>query len=167
FVPLAELAGHGPAILAGLETLDLLCLDGMEQVAGMPEWERALFNLYNEMSAIGGNLVISAPATPASLALELADLASRFASGLILRLADVDDDGRAMLLRKLAARRGMELPASVAEFMLRRLPRTAPDLSRAVARLDAASLSAQRKLTVPFVRTVLNLDGVDDAGERL
>jgi chromosomal replication initiation ATPase DnaA len=43
----------------------------------------------------------------------------------------------------------------VHNWLLRRLPRTQPDLAEAVARLDAMSLQLGRDITIPLARDVL------------
>ncbi len=55
----------------------------------------------------------------------------------------------------MAAQRGLELGPEVAAFLLRRVRRDTHELAALVERLDAAALAAQRALTVPFVREVL------------
>ena len=45
----------------------------------------------------------------------------------------------------------------VAEFMLHHWQRDLPSLFGALQQLDRASLAAKRKLTIPFVKSVLNI----------
>jgi len=59
-------------------------------------------------------------------------------------------------LRLRAAARGFELPVGTARYLLRRCPREAPSLFALLDRLDRASLAARRRLTVPFVRQLLD-----------
>ncbi|MBL4622321.1 MAG: ATP-binding protein, partial [Immundisolibacteraceae bacterium] len=47
YLPLRDLKQASPAVLEGLEQLDLLCLDDIHTIAGDNEWERGLFNLFN------------------------------------------------------------------------------------------------------------------------
>ena len=58
-------------------------------------------------------------------------------------------------LRSRAAQRGLELPEETAEYLLRRMPRDLASLYGVLDKLDEASLMAQRRLTVPFIRDVL------------
>jgi DnaA family protein len=51
--------------------------------------------------------------------------------------------------------RGFELPDETAQYLLRRLPRDMATLCRFLDELDEASLAAQRRLTVPFVKEVM------------
>ncbi len=56
YVPLAMLAGAGPGLIDGLDSRELVCIDDLHEVVGDPAWERALFTLYNDLLASGGQL---------------------------------------------------------------------------------------------------------------
>ena len=157
FLPLREALGFGPAVLDDLANLDFLALDDLEAVAADPAWNEALFNLYNRVHARGGRLLVSADAAPRALPLVLGDLQSRLSSGLVYRLDPLDDEDKRDALIKAAAARGLQLPESVANYLLRRLPRRWPELVAALERLDQVSLSAGRALSIPFVRDALDL----------
>jgi DnaA-homolog protein len=146
-------------ITAGLEQLDLVCLDDLEHVAGDAAWEHALFALYNDLAERGGNLVISANAAPAALRIGLPDLASRLAACIVWQLRPLDDADQGLALHVRARALGIELPEETLLYLQRRLPRDLGALCDALDRLDAAALSQQRRLTVPFVRSVLQLTG--------
>jgi DnaA-homolog protein len=51
--------------------------------------------------------------------------------------------------------RGIDLQPEVAEYLLCRYPRGMPDLCRLLDHLDDGALVAQRRITIPFVRDVL------------
>jgi DnaA-homolog protein len=70
----------------------------------------------------------------------------------------LDDGGRADLLRQRAAARGLDFDDAALEWMLRRCSRDLGSLTGVFERLDRASMVAQRRLTVPFLRQVLGAD---------
>ncbi len=144
-----------PALLEGWEQFDLVCLDDIDRIAGRRDWEEAVFHLYNRVRDRGGRLVLSASCAPAQMDLALPDLASRLGWGVVypIHLLDDDDRHRAMQLR--ARLMGCDLPDDTTRYLLRRLPRDLPALFDTLDRLDEASLAARRKLTVPFVKSVL------------
>ena len=160
YVPLFELRTWGSAALEGLDELDALALDDLDALAGDRAWEEQLFALYNRMHLTGGRLLLAAPTAPRELQLVLPDLKSRLAAALVFRLVPLTDEARRAALVKAAAARGIGIPDAVATYLLRRLPRDWAALHAALDTLDAASLSAGRTLTVPFVRDVLRLDAV-------
>lgn len=154
YLPLA-LPGLQASMLAGLENCGLLALDDVDAAAGDAEWEAALFHLWNGLLERGASVLLAARQPPAGLKVRLPDLASRFASSLILLLQAPDEAELLAVLEAMAAQRGLELGPGVAPFLLRRVRRDSHGLAALMERLDAAALAAQRALTVPFVRELI------------
>ncbi|MDG1945415.1 MAG: DnaA regulatory inactivator Hda [Halioglobus sp.] len=156
YLPLKELAQY-PAedVLQGVEQLDRVCIDDLNVVLGDAQWERALFNLYNNARQRGCRLVVAGDAAPRALTVELDDLRSRLSWGIVYQLVDADDDDKATLLQFRAARRGLSLPAEVANFIVSRAPRETEHLLEVLDKLDNASLSQKRALSIPFVKQTL------------
>ncbi|WP_106478303.1 DnaA regulatory inactivator Hda [Phytohalomonas tamaricis] len=155
YLPLTELGHFPPHMLEGLEQLDLVAIDDLEVVAGRKRWEEALFHCFNRLRDAGRRLIIATSAPPRQLPIALPDLASRLTWGATFHLKPLDDVGRAQALQLRARVRGMQLPDEVARYILHRGPRQLSMLFDDLSRLDHASLSAQRKLTIPFVKQSL------------
>ena len=155
YLPVTEARSMGTEVLNGLGQLALVCLDDVEPVLGDSDWEHALFRLHQELDEQRGRLVLSATKPPAALPIKLRDLASRFNGGLVLTLQPLDDREQLEVLQLRAQLRGFDLPEDTAQFLIRRLPRDMATLCGFLDRLDRASLIAQRRLTVPFVKQVL------------
>jgi DnaA family protein len=139
--------------LTGLESVDLLCLDDVHLLPDAAE--REVFNLYNQLRERGGRLIVSADVAPASLGVNLPDLRSRLSWGLVYQLKPLDDTQLLTALVQRARSMGLDLPQDVAEFILARHTR---DLSTLVATLDELlqhAFEAKRRLTIPFVKSVL------------
>lgn len=160
YLPLASHGELHPGMLEGLEVMDLVCIDDMDAVAGMPEWEQALLYLYNRIRDRRQPLVMAGVASPGTSPLGLADLRSRLGWGVVYQLRGLDDEGKLLAVQRRAAAQGFDLPREVAQYMLRRCARDLVSLLRVLQRLDAASLAAQRRLTIPFVKGLLE----DSAG---
>ncbi|MCU7930415.1 MAG: DnaA regulatory inactivator Hda [Candidatus Thiodiazotropha sp. (ex Codakia rugifera)] len=157
YLPFKSEHGLEPVMLEGLEAFSLVCLDDLEVLAGQPEWELAIFNLFNQLRDRGAQLIVACDRPPAQLSLQLADLASRLAWGPCYHLIPLNDDERLELLISSAEKRGMTMSIETASFLLQRTPRDIHFLTLLMDRLDQASLAAQRKLTIPFVREILHL----------
>ena len=100
-------------------------------------------------------MIAASRGAPSGLDFALEDLRSRLAAGGVFHLRELDDADAAAVLGLRAAHRGLDLPDEVARYLLARVPRDMASLCDWLDRLDAASLAAQRRLTVPFVREVL------------
>jgi len=155
YVPLAEVAAIGPGLLSGFEHLAVVALDDVERVAGDERWERALFSLYNAIIESAAALVVAASVPPVAAGWRLGDLASRFSAATVFHLRPLEQADLLAALQQRASLRGLELPADSAEFLLRRYPRDMHTLCAVLETLDEASLVAQRRLTVPFLKEVL------------
>jgi len=155
YLPLAMFADAGPGMLEGLASRALVCLDDVDRVAGNQEWEVALFILFNEISEAGGQLVVSASAAPRECGIELADLASRMSRLPVFQVQALDDPQRVAALQLRAQHRGLELPDETAAYLLKRSRRDMASLYSLLDKLDLEALRAQRRLTIPFVRDVL------------
>jgi len=160
YIPLSQVNDFSPGILSDLGALDLVCLDDIQLVCGDPAWEMELFRLFNQLRERQAPLLVSSDLPPARLPVDLADLSSRLVWGLSCQLFPLDDDGKLQLLMENARRRGLQLPDESARYILSRAVRDTVSLLELMERLDSASLAAQRRLTIPFVKSVLEkMDG--------
>jgi len=155
YFPLRDLARLGPGVLEGSAALPLLAIDDLEEVAANPDWEQALFALYNDRMGRGARFVIAAAVPATELGLALPDLRSRLAALAHYALRPLDEAQQREALQLHARARGLELPGETLLFLQRHFARDMTRLSALLDQLDAASLAEQRRLTVPFIREVL------------
>ena len=134
----------------------LLALDGLDAIAGNRDDEVALFAFHDRARRAGLRVLYVAPAAPDRLPLVLPDLRSRLSQCARMVLAPLDDAGRREVLRERARRRGLVLEEAALDWMLSRAGRDLGGLAALLERLDRASLAAQRKVTVPFLRQVMD-----------
>ena len=157
YVPLKEFSEMPPAsIFSDLESLDLICIDDIDAVSEDPNWSNQLFHLYNRVSEAHCKLVIGAKLSAIQLNTPLADLRSRLSSMLMHKISKLDDEGIASALIYRAERRGLKMPRSVADYLIKHCSRRLADQFSILDQLDNASLIEKKKLTVPFVKSVLN-----------
>ncbi len=157
YLPLGNLAALSPEILNGLEALSLVCIDDLHAIAGVAEWEEAIFHLYNRIYDAGGHIIVAAHDLPKAINLTLADLVSRMSWGIVYRLHSLVDAEKLSVLTMRANQRGITLSEEVGKYILTHCPRHMGTLFAALDALDRASLAAQRRLTIPFVKEVLQI----------
>lgn len=142
--------------LCNLETINLICIDDLENCASNTELQTAIFHLYNKVKENGNRLLFAAELAPRNIGFTLADLKSRLTWGMVLQLHNLDDVSKVLALQLRADCLGFKLETNVANYLLRHYMRDTRELFAVLGRLDFASLARQRKLTIPFVKSVLD-----------
>ncbi len=157
YIPLRHHAEISPQIFEGIEHTDLVCIDDIDAVFGLVNWEEALLHLYNRTRDNNTRLIVAGNNVPPQLDCQLADLRSRLSWGLVFQLVDLNDEQKIQALQMRAFQRGMQLSRDVSVFLLRHYPRNMAELFAVLDQLDEASLVAKRRLTIPFVKETLTI----------
>lgn len=156
YLPMNEAAQFAPEMLEGLEQMSLVAIDDVDAIAGDKSWETALFNLYNRIRDGGTSRLLMAANKPLSEAgLSLPDLQSRLSWGLVYQVQAMSDAEKLLALKQRADSRGFELPDDVVSYLLRHYQRQTSALFELLEHLDRYSLAEQRRLTIPFVKQII------------
>jgi DnaA family protein len=146
-----EIANHGGA-LEGMESCDLLCIDDLQRLDHASEVD--LFHCINRCRETGTRIILAADRSPDELGLKLMDLQTRLAWGLVFQVHPLSDEGLRDAFRQEIQARSLEASEEVLGYVLRRFPRRMASLKHVVDTLDEVSLSEQRRITIPFVKSV-------------
>ena len=161
YLPLRGGGGDRAGSIRALGGSELLALDDVDAIAGDMDAEHALFDLYNRCKVEQSTLLFSASAPLARIGVALPDLVSRLSACAQARLAPLDDTARRDWLRERARTRGLALDDAVLDWLFAHHARDLGSLAALLERVDRAALAAQRRVTVPFLRAML--DGDDGA----
>lgn len=154
YLPLGQPGLESSQVLEGLGQLSLVCIDDVQHVAGNPEWETALFGLYERLKD-HGLLVCASTAAPAETGIAMKDLVSRLQRGLVYGLRGLAHDQKLEVIRQRARLRGLEITDDVAAYIEKHFPRDMQTLVSLLEQLDEQSLIQQRRITIPFIRSLL------------
>lgn len=142
-------------VLANLESFDLICLDDLHLIAGDKEWQQGIFDLYNRVIENNKKLIIAGNNSANSLLITLPDLVSRITWGFTEQLKSLADVDKIRALQLRSKLRGIDMNEEIAKFLLNRLSRDMNNLVESLDILDKASIKAQRKITIPFIKETL------------
>jgi len=156
FIPLKNYQSLHPSMLNNLENADIVCIDDIDAIAGVKEWEHDLFHFYNKIKAKGNRLIVSANENTVNIPFNLADLCSRLQWGLTYEIKELSDDDLLKALKNKALRSDFNLTNEVGTYLLNKFSRDISELLKLLDQLAYQSLSSQRKITVPFVKEFLN-----------
>ncbi len=163
YLPLKELVFYSPKeffsdLDYGLEHANLVCIDDVDILSSQDQqWQQQLFHLINRLRDANKKLVVGAHCAPRQLSINLADLKSRLQWGSVYKIQALNDEESQHLLQERALLYGFQMSTEVAAFILQRTSRSVPSLLNILERLHQASLAAKRRLTIPFVKQVLNI----------
>lgn len=156
YLNVAEVKDESPTVLMELAGTPLVCLDDVDVVLGQTEWDQYLFHLFNAQRDQGLQLVFAAhESLPELAARMLPDLHSRLSWGMRAQLKLPEDDDWTAAIIWLAAQYGLTLTHEAALYIAYRGPREWQGLNRLLRRLDTESLAAQRKLSPPFIKSIM------------
>ena len=156
YIPLKTLSLHGPVVLKGMLNSPLVVVDDVDSVIGDKAWETALFNLINQTRDNKQRLLLSSQNNPRHLECVLSDLASRLIWGGSYQLQILNDEDKPKALKARATQRGFDLNDRVLDYLFRHYPRDIESLMDVLNKLDEESLRQKTKITVPFVKQILN-----------
>lgn len=155
YLPLKVLSLYGSSVLTGLHNSDLIAIDNLDSVLGDEYWEEGLFNLINHARVSGQRLLFSADKNPRHLKCCLPDLSTRLVWGSSYQLPALRSEEKPQLLQFRAQQRGFDLTDRVIDYIYKRHPRDMESLVKILDKLDRESLRQKTKITIPFVKQVL------------
>lgn len=147
---------YDPEILDGLESVELVCLDNIDCIAGQAAWEEGLFGFYNRHQQQHHLLVVASHQAINNLPIHLPDLKTRLNWGISFKLQALSETELIKVMQISAHQLGFELADNVAKYLFARYSHDFVKLRNLLREIDWATLSAQRKLTIPFLKKMLN-----------
>ena len=157
YIPMHDFNEFDPEILDNLDQLDLICIDDIDCILGKRIWEEKLMGLYERLKTTKSKLVVGSFESPKGTHFHLPDLASRFTMFMVHRLELLSEPETIFAIQLHANARGFDLPDDCAKYLIRRVQRDLGSLIEIIQILDYESLSKKRKLTIPFIKSILNL----------
>jgi DnaA-homolog protein len=118
------------------------------------------FALFNQIREHGGWLVTSGQLPPSELSVR-EDFRTRLGWGLIYQLHGLSDEEKIAALTHAAQVRGLHLSSGVLPYLITHFRRDMRSLTAMLNELDRFSLETQRPITLPLLRSLLQLESED------
>lgn len=122
------------------------------------EAQIAVFNLFNQVRENDALLVTAGDKPPANLELR-EDLRTRLGWGLIYQVHGLTDEEKIAALNQAALARGITVSPGVLPYLITHFRRDMRSLSAMLDALDQYSLETQRPITLPLLRSLLQIEG--------
>lgn len=152
YFDLARYRLHKPAIFLGLDDFEVVCVDNVDWIVGQEKWEKALAAFMHRHYEKGHRLIISATNLPNHTTLKTSNMKSSLGWGLMIQLKTLVNTNSVDALIFKADAMGFEISPQVGRFLMIQHRNDIENLWHLLEKLDRASLSAKRRLTVPFLK---------------
>ncbi|MCA9105153.1 MAG: AAA family ATPase [Planctomycetales bacterium] len=169
------LQGSGmPSFRAKHRDVDVLLIDDVHFVAGKRATIGELINTIDRLCDTGRQVIVTSTRPPAELTELGPDLSARLGAGLVCSIDFPQGDAKRQLIERLAASKGLKIPAPIVDMMADELAGDARQLSGAVHRLIGLKLAgaevtsvdeARRQLEdlVPIAAACVGMSEIEDA----
>ena len=131
-------------------------VDGIEDWIGHEIREHLLFHLYNHCKLNDLALLLTSEKKLVDYDFIKADLSSRLKSADYVILEKPDDEQLKAILIKLFSDHQLQADIGVVDYIVNRCERSIDSLRKLVYVIDHNSLAEKRKITIPFVREILD-----------
>ena len=155
YVPLKKLINYGVEFFESLENIDLICIDGIEQVVSKIEWEKEIFNLINKALISKTRLIFTSSKDLESLNFSLPDLESRIKKIQSYELYPIDDKDIIDALKYISQFKSINLGYKEAKYLVTYSQRDISNLVKILESLDQLSMEMKRKITIPLIKEVI------------
>ena len=157
-VSLLELLDAPTEAITSLDRYDLVALDDIEAISGVPHWQKAVFHLINYNNEGGGQLVFSSRVAPIELKLELPDLQSRLTQAVSVKVptGSLYAD-RLALVNSVLMRRGIHIDQQIIDYLLNQGPHQTSILLQTLEQLVQLLKGEKTKISHANLRQIYAL----------
>lgn len=120
---------------------------------------RLLFHFYNLMLEKNCVAIYLSDVPPSQRDMGLPDLNSRLRSLPVIELPQPDDNLCRAIIKKVFLDLQISVADEVVEYMLAHMSRSLSDIHSNIEALNQKSMELKRNITIPFVKSILNING--------
>ena len=137
-----------------IDQLNFISFDNVDLISN--ENQETFFDLYNRARQAGVVILVSGSSLPADLTV-MKDLKTRLSLAAVYRLEELNDELTMDVLNKQMSDRNLTIDSKIYEYLFKNYSRDLNTLVSAMNELDKASLQSKKAISIPFVKTVLQL----------
>jgi len=128
----------------------------IEDVQTLVGHEVDLFNFFEHIIHSKKNLMLTADIVISRIPFNLPDLRSRLNSVFSIEIKRPDEEMIEQILLKYFSDKQISVSSAVIKYLVARVNFSYKDILESVEKLDKASLEAQKNISIPFIKSILN-----------
>ena len=137
-----------------IDQLNFISFDNIDLISN--ENQETFFDLYNRARQAGVVILASGSSLPTDLTV-MKDLKTRLSLAAVYKLEELNDELTMEVLNKQMDDRNLTIDSKIYEYLFKNYSRDLNTLVSAMNELDKASLQSKKAISIPFVKTVLQL----------
>ena len=134
--------------------LNFISFDNVDLISS--DNQETFFDLYNRARQAGVVILVSGSSLPSDLTV-MKDLKTRLSLAAVYKLEELNDELTMDVLNKQMSDRNLTIDSKIYEYLFKNYSRDLNTLVSAMNELDKASLQSKKAISIPFVKTVLQL----------
>ena len=134
--------------------LNFISFDNVDLISSHNQ--ETFFDLYNRARQSGVVILVSGSSLPSDLTV-MKDLKTRLSLAAVYKLEELNDELTMDVLNKQMSDRNLTIDSKIYEYLFKNYSRDLNTLVSAMNELDKASLQSKKAISIPFVKTVLQL----------
>ena len=143
-----------PQALEGLESLDLVCIDDIDCIAGNLSIENFLLSIIDTLHANGVNIIVAGNNSINQINFVNKKLQERFSWGMSFKVQALQEEEKIYAVQLRAQARGIELPMNVGKYLVNHSSNMT-ELYSYLGSLDEASMMAKKKISLSFAKEIV------------
>lgn len=137
------------------QSIDVLILDDIQELAGKPKTQNTFFHIFNHLHQNQKQLIMSSDCRPSEMDGMVPRLISRFKWGMTVELYKPDLELRREVLKMRAAQDGLSINDEVIEFIAENVTESVRDLEGIVVALLAHATMLNQDIDLQLAKTVI------------
>ena len=137
------------------QSIDMLIVDDMQELAGMTATQTAFFHVFNHLRQNGKQIIMTCDRPPVSLQGMEDRLITRFKSGLMAEMEKPEENLRRDILHSIIKHDGLNIPDDVVNYISRNVNNSVRELEGIIHSLLAYSVVYGKDINLAFAQRIL------------
>ena len=144
-----------PDFIHFYQTIDLLIIDDIQELAGKAGTQTAFFNIFNHLQLLNKQIILTSDKPPVELSDIEQRLLTRFKWGMAAALDLPDFETKLRIIRAKAEKIGADISDEVAVFLAENISANVREIEGALSSLVANTTLLGRRLTTSLAKEIL------------
>jgi len=156
YLPMKDYSLFDPDIINNFCDYDLICIDDIDCIFGIKDWEYSFFKMINKALDNSKKIIYTSSSSLVLNKINLKDLHSRLSWGLVYRINNPGDHLKEKILNKIIHEKEYNISLDVCRYLLNRKDRDLVSLIKIIHKVGYQSLSTNKKISIKSLSSIFD-----------